>query len=223
MDRDVNGGPVSRNWLCQWFQTLNLSVTCFFGGEYICVCVTPKICHVLQCSNCTSFLFYPELTKYHTIFRVFSNIIHHLIKQLYNTRLAQRFNETLCMYYLWPWHWHSDSVALVRIKTKCNAQKSLYSSIRVVLVAWYWKPAAANGTRVWRAVPYYINFPEVNLSWIHISFLSHSLYIMSRTVRVTNSSNARQRLICRWHFPGNGLEVIHVSQDQCMVQVILYI
>ena len=25
VDRDVNGGPVGRNQLCQWFQTLNLS------------------------------------------------------------------------------------------------------------------------------------------------------------------------------------------------------
>ena len=27
MDRDVNGGPVSQNWLRQRFQTLNLSFT----------------------------------------------------------------------------------------------------------------------------------------------------------------------------------------------------
>ena len=30
VDRDVNGGPVGRNWLRQWFQTLNLSFTLFF-------------------------------------------------------------------------------------------------------------------------------------------------------------------------------------------------
>ena len=27
VDRDVNGGPIGRNWLPQWFQTFNLSLT----------------------------------------------------------------------------------------------------------------------------------------------------------------------------------------------------
>ena len=30
VDRDVNGGPVGRNWLRQWFRTLNLSFTFTF-------------------------------------------------------------------------------------------------------------------------------------------------------------------------------------------------